>query len=62
MYENREENYISWDGRNSETRIKINLLLARCKLVTLFYIPKRIRVELNSLAKFNEFCKIYRRG
>ncbi len=62
MYENEEENDITWDGRSAETRMKINLLLARCKPVTLFYIPKRIRVEFNSLAEFNEFCKIYRRG
>ena len=62
MYESKDKNYIAWDGKNSETRMKINLLLARCKPVTLFYIPERIRVELNSLAAFNKFCKIYRRG
>lgn len=57
----RQEEYVVWDGKSSEIRMKINLLLARCKPVTLFYIPERIRVELNSLFEFNEFCKKYRR-
>ena len=61
MDERREENYISWDGRSSKTRMKINLLLARVKPVALFYLPTRTRVELNSLAAFNEFCKKYRK-
>lgn len=60
MDENEEENEISWDGRDSETRMKINLLLARCQPVTLFYLPKRMRIELNSLADFHEFYKKHR--